>query len=154
DEISKLRKQVEVLHKQVNLTRRIRVVSVDNAAAIQPAVRPPNGPAEDRRPAKEGAKEKWEAVEILFGTSRKLEITRAIHVSERLAFSGNDEDRLTLGKTLVTIPRDRARGTLPRPTIGIGGVFQFQFRSEDLARDFTIQRVSQLDADAFVNEID
>jgi esterase/lipase superfamily enzyme len=155
-EIRKLREQVALLSSQVNNTRRIRVVSAGDATPKGAITRPETWTdmGGDRAVEKGGAQDEFQAVEILFGTSRKMEPARQIHGRQRLAFSGVDDSRLTLGKTIVTIPRNRARGTLSRPILGIEGFISIQFRPENPAWDFTIQRVTQLNGDEFGKEID
>jgi esterase/lipase superfamily enzyme len=118
----------------------------DKAAASQP---PAPAPVRSTpRSMVSASANKWLAVPVLYGTTRKADPVRQKNGVDLAAFGSEFNPQLTLGTAVVTVPIEREPGTIPRPP----GII-FEFRREDPAKDFTIARVDQLTAAAFATEL-
>lgn len=118
-------------------TARSRSVTPPKAAAPTPSAEPSTATSGDNRP--------YGTVDIYFGTDRKREQDRQKWERKLATFGTLSDKKLTLGKAVVTVPKEgRERGQITRPEFDIL-VAKFSLRNEDLARDFTIFGVDVLD---------
>ena len=93
---------------------------------------------------------KFTEFEVLFGTSRKQQGRIALRTKRKRAlFGSEDGNNLVLGSAVVTIPRDRERGTIPRPNIDLL-VTRIQLLSENADRHFTIASTDVLPEAEFI----
>src|SRR5690606_35266584 len=91
-------------------------------------------------------------VDVFFGTDRKREADRSKFGRAVAAFGTGRSNQLTLGKAVVTVPKEgREKGSIPRPEWDLI-VARFSLRDEDPSRDFTVFSVDVLDRNAFVRE--
>ena len=96
-----------------------------------------------------GNARRYAEVPVFYGTTRKRETDRTKNSRALAVFSGEQGDDLTLGRSIVTVPLERAVGSISRPEF----VARFSFRNEDPNRDFTIAAVDVMTKDDFVGEM-
>jgi len=92
-------------------------------------------------------------VPVLFGTTRQREKDRVKGGATLATFSGEQAKDLTLGRSIVTVPLERERGTIPRPSGVTAIVGRITFRNEDPNRDFTIAAVDVLGKPEFLADV-
>jgi esterase/lipase superfamily enzyme len=91
-------------------------------------------------------------VDVFFGTDRKREADRSKFGRSVAAFGTGRSNQLTLGKAVVTVPKEgREKGSIPRPEWDLI-VARFALRDEDLSRDFTVFAVDVMSERDFVRE--
>ena len=110
---------------------------------LSPAARPRTRGREPKR---------YVEMPVLYGTTRQRESDRTKNNQTLAAFSGELGQDLVLGRAIVTVPTERAPGTIPRPDTNLL-ITRVAFRNEDPNRDFTIAAVDVLPRDEFVSEM-
>lgn len=91
-------------------------------------------------------------VDVFFGTDRKREADRSKYGRSLASFGTGRSAELTLGKAVVTVPKEgRDKGSIPRPEWDLV-VVRFSIRNEDLAKDFTVFAVDVLDRKTFIQQ--
>lgn len=91
-------------------------------------------------------------VDVFFGTDRKREADRSKFGRAVAAFGTGRSNQLTLGKAVVTVPKEgREKGSIPRPEWDLV-VARFSFREENPERDFTLLAVDVLSRDDFIRQ--
>jgi esterase/lipase superfamily enzyme len=91
-------------------------------------------------------------IDVYFGTDRKREADRTKFGRAVAAFGTGRSAQLTLGKAVVTVPKEgRDKGSIPRPEWDLI-VARFSLREEDLSRDFTVFAVDVMSQRDFVRE--
>lgn len=117
-------------------------------APAEPTVEtaPKAGPVGKTRDA--GAVEPYTGVAVFYGTDRKREADRVMADQRKLLAFGIQPDKLALGKAIVTVPKARRPGEIPRPEVSII-VRQIAWGEEDRARHFTLLTVDPLLAGPF-----
>ena len=94
----------------------------------------------------------YNEVDIFFGTDRKREADRSKFGRPVATFGTGRSNQLTLGKAIVTVPKEgRDKGSIPRPEWDLI-VARFALRDEDRSRDFTLFAVDVLPERDFVRE--
>ncbi len=84
-------------------------------------------------------------LDVYYATTRLRALDRVKHNRPMASFNGQQGPGLTLGKAVVTVPKERDVGTIPRPSLD----FVLLFRKEDPSREFTLAKVDVLDAASF-----
>lgn len=131
------RREPQVAARPAAPAARSRSIAPTRSAAPLPSSQPAAGAARDDKP--------YATVDIYFGTDRKREQDRQKWDRTLASFGTQSDKRLTLGKAVVTVPKEgRERGQITRPEWDLV-VAKFSLRNEDLARDFTIFGVDVLD---------
>jgi esterase/lipase superfamily enzyme len=98
------------------------------------------------------ANKPYTEVDVFFGTDRKREADRSKFGRAVAAFGTGRSNQLTLGKAVVTVPKEgREKGAIPRPEWDLI-VARFSLREEDLSRDFTVFAVDVMNKNDFVRE--
>lgn len=91
-------------------------------------------------------------VDVFFGTDRKREADRVKFGRPVAAFGTGRSNQLTLGKAVVTVPKEgREKGSIPRPEWDLV-VARFSFREENPDRDFTLLAVDTLSRNDFIQQ--
>lgn len=127
-------------------------------APARPIIVPPTPPSDVARSEPAGGSapppaKPYTEVDVFFGTDRKREADRTKFERAVAAFGSTRARELTLGKAVVTVPKEgREKGSIPRPEWDLI-VTRFALRKEDLARDFTVFSVDVLTQDAFVEQV-
>lgn len=111
-------------------------------AASSPA---PRAAAADDKP--------YTTVDLFFGTDRKQEQNRQKWERQLAAFGTQPGGKLTLGKAVVTVPKQGRRAGQITTNEWDLIVTRFSLRREDLARDFTIFSVDTLDQSTFSRQV-
>jgi esterase/lipase superfamily enzyme len=94
----------------------------------------------------------YNEIDVFFGTDRKQEADRSKFGRAVAAFGTGRSNNLTLGKAVVTVPKEgREKGSIPRPEWDLL-IARFSLRDEDLSRDFTVFAVDVMNRDTFVRE--
>jgi esterase/lipase superfamily enzyme len=130
-------------------------------ASAPPASPPPPAAAAEPAPAKAKSRslaaagepqKPYNEVDVFFGTDRKREADRSKFGRAVAAFGTARSNSLTLGKAVVTVPKEgREKGSIPRPEWDLL-IARFSLRDEDLSRDFTVFAVDVMDRNTFVRE--
>lgn len=95
---------------------------------------------------------RYTEVDVFFGTDRKREADRSKFGRAVAAFGTGRSNQLTLGKAVVTVPKEgREKGSIPRPEWDLV-IARFSFREENPDRDFTLLAVDVLSRDAFIQQ--
>lgn len=95
------------------------------------------------------AQGKFVELDVYFATTRARADDRAKNGINLASFNGEQGTSITFGKAVVTVPRERDVGTIPRPYLG----FVLMFRKEDPTKEFTLAKVDVLDASKFFGGI-
>ena len=114
---------------------------------------PPKAASRSLAPQSAGDPNKpYTEVDVFFGTDRKREADRSKFGRAVAAFGTGRSAQLTLGKAVVTVPKEgREKGSIPRPEWDLI-VARFSLREEDLSRDFTVFAVDVMSQRDFVRE--
>lgn len=124
---------------------RARSRSIAPAPSTPRSAEPAAAAIDDKKP--------YATVDLYFGTDRKREQDRKKWERQLASFGTQSDRRLTLGKAVVTVPKQgRERGQITRPEWDLI-VARFSLRNEDLARDFTIFGVDVLDQRTWLSEV-
>ena len=111
-------------------------------------------PAGDAAASKSAADDKpYTTVDVFFGTDRKQEPNRQKWERQLAAFGTQSGRKLTLGKAVVTVPKQGRRAGQITTNEWDLLVTRFSLRREDLARDFTIFSVDTLDQATFMAQV-
>ena len=95
---------------------------------------------------------RYTEVDVFFGTDRKREADRSKFGRAVAAFGTGRSNQLTLGKAVVTVPKEgREKGSIPRPEWDLV-IARFSFREENPDRDFTLLAVDILSRDSFIQQ--
>jgi len=138
-------------------TRSMRVPSpsAETAAPPPPPSAAPSAPhpkASSRSFSSADPSKPYTEVDVFFGTDRKREADRSKFGRSVAAFGTGRSNQLTLGKAVVTVPKEgREKGSIPRPEWDLI-VARFALRDEDLSRDFTVFAVDVMSERDFVRE--
>lgn len=90
--------------------------------------------------------DRFDTVDVLFGTDRNQVTT-----GKQLTFGANRAGKLTLGKSVVTIPKNHDRGIVERPwEISVIGITLYK-QTEDPAKHFTKQKIGVLSEADFIS---
>jgi esterase/lipase superfamily enzyme len=122
-----------------------------------PAAEPPTASGPARAPEPQGgsvpvADKPYSEIDVFFGTDRKREADRSKFGRSLASFGAGRSAQLTLGKAVVTVPKEgRGKGSIPRPEWDLV-VVRFSLRTEDLAKDFTVFAVDVLDRKTFIQQ--
>ena len=110
--------------------------SAGAARAAKPTAAPP--PAE------------YHVVEVFYGTNRK-----PFESAARVSFTSNEDDKLSLGAALITVPVTHQVPQVERPwALRIPGTdIELTFETEDPARHFTIKSIETLPEDQFLSRV-
>jgi esterase/lipase superfamily enzyme len=120
--------------------------------ATTPGGAPPKAASRSLAPAAADPNKRYTEVDVYFGTDRKREADRTQFGNAVAAFGTGRSNQLTLGKAVVTVPKEgREKGSIPRPEWDLI-VARFSLREEDLSRDFTVFAVDVLTQKDFVRE--
>lgn len=129
--------------------------SVETAAPPPPPSATPGAPhpkAASRSFTSADPNKPYTEVDVFFGTDRKREADRSKFGRAVAAFGTGRSNQLTLGKAVVTVPKEgREKGSIPRPEWDLI-VARFALRDEDLSRDFTVFAVDVMSERDFVRE--
>jgi esterase/lipase superfamily enzyme len=128
--------------------------SMREMAAPPPAAAPgaPHPKAVGRSFSTADPSKPYTEVDVFFGTDRKREADRSKFGRAVAAFGSGRSNQLTLGKAVVTVPKEgREKGSIPRPEWDLI-VARFALRDEDLSRDFTVFAVDVMSERDFVRE--
>ncbi len=130
-------------------TSRSRGLQSQDAPRPPASVPPPGAPSTN--PAQVSDKP-YSEVDVFFGTDRKRESDRSKFGRSLATFGTVSSKQLTLGKAVVTVPKEgREVGSIPRPEWDLL-VTRFSFREENPARDFTLHAVDILSRDEFARQ--
>jgi len=112
----------------------------------------PKAAARSLAPAATDPNKPYTEVDVYFGTDRKREADRNKFGRAVAAFGTGRSNQLTLGKAVVTVPKEgREKGSIPRPEWDLI-VARFSLRDEDLSRDFTVFAVDVMSKRDFIRE--
>lgn len=125
-------------------------------APSRPVAAPPPSDSVRSEPAGGSApppSKPYTEVDVFFGTDRKRDTDRVKFERAVASFGSTRARQLTLGKAVVTVPKEgREKGSIPRPEWDLI-VTRFALRKEDLARDFTVFSVDVLSQDDFISQV-
>jgi esterase/lipase superfamily enzyme len=92
-----------------------------------------------------GLASKFVELDVYYATTRQRADDRVKNDVRMASFNGEQGAGVTLGKAVVTVPKERDVGTIPRPYLG----FVLLFRKEDPSKEFTLAKVDVLDGKGF-----
>ncbi len=124
------------------------VISKANEKTSGSGTSPPRGTGEQEAKPKE----KHIELGVFYGTNRRQEADRIKNGRKLATFSGEASSSLKLGRSLVTIPIERERGSIPRPETNLI-IARIALRKEDPNRDFTLAAVDVMSPAEFTQQM-
>ncbi len=101
------------------------------------------------QPRGSSAASRFVELDVYYATTRQRANDRVKNDIRMASFNGEQGPGITLGKAIVTVPKERDVGTIPRPYLG----FVLIFRKEDPSKEFTLAKVDVLGANNFYGGI-